>query len=223
MKDHLEAWRVGAWVWAAPLTLVVVGILLILFFQTAFAGRVAQLETRYERRGAYLDDLQKERRQVEAFLESTEAQDEAIRVLYHDYFGGESEQFVPTLVEVRELARRAGLDPKSFTYPEDELEGTDLVRRRINFAIEGRYEDLRKYVNLLETTQRFVTLERVSLAGGDPRRARLAIQLSLSTIFARRLDAMDAPTALEPTSESAAETSAEATAETESAPEGEAS
>lgn len=122
-------------------------------------------------------------------------------MLYHEYFGSEKDRFIPILTDVRELARRSGLDPKSFVYPEDELEGTDLVRRRINFSVEGRYEDLRKFVNLLEATPQFITLEAVSLNGGDPRQARLGIQLSLSTIFARRLDEMEAPTTSEPVSE----------------------
>lgn len=186
MRDPLEVWRERPWIWGVPLALVVLGVLLVLFFQSAFAGRVAQLETRYQRQGEYLEELQAESRKAENFLETTSAQADAAELLYVEYFGLEAERFTEVVREVRSLARRAGLDPKAFAYPEHELDDADLVRRQINFQVEGRYEDVRKFINLLESTESFVTLEQVSLGGVDGSSARLSIGLSTSTVFAKR-------------------------------------
>lgn len=190
MRDPLEVWRERPWIWGVPLALVVLGVLLVIFFQSAFAGRVAQLETRYQSQGEYLEELQAESRKAENFLESTSAQADAAEMLYLEYFGLEAERFTEILREVRALARRAGLDPKAFAYPENELDDADLVRRSINFGVEGRYEDVRKFINLLESTESFVTLEQVALGGVEGSSSRLSVTLSISTVFAKE-EALD--------------------------------
>jgi hypothetical protein len=58
--------------------------------------------------------------------------------------------------------------------------GYGLVRRSIVFTVNGTYEELRRFVNFLELSDNFVTLEDVGLSergsGGD---LRIALRLSI--------------------------------------------
>jgi hypothetical protein len=84
--------------------------------------------------------------------------------------------------EIRELARRAGLEPAAMSYPTEEVEEYGLVKRYFTFGVSGTYVELRQFINLLELTPSFVVLEQVTLSGGT-QGEELSIRLSLSTLF----------------------------------------
>ena len=66
--------------------------------------------------------------------------------------------------EVKDLAKRAGLAPRSITYPEEQIQQYGLIKRSFIFSVEGTYADLRTFINLLELSDSFLTLEDASLA-----------------------------------------------------------
>ena len=85
---------------------------------------------------------------------------------------------------VAELARRAGVEPSSIRYPEERLEDVGLTRRSIVFSVDGDYPGLRQFINFLELSELFLTLEEVSLAGGTRgKSSKLRISLTVSTLF----------------------------------------
>ena len=66
------------------------------------------------------------------------------------------------------------------------MEDHGLVRRNVNFGVTGTYDQLRTFINFLELTDQFLTLESVNLGGGAAERdPRLRIRLSLATYFVR--------------------------------------
>jgi len=86
--------------------------------------------------------------------------------------------------EVLSLARRAGLEPEVLAYPEQEIEDYGLIKRSFVFSVSGTYLELRKFVNLLELSDSFLTLEDASMTQ-DPKGSELRMSLRLSTLFAK--------------------------------------
>ncbi|MEM6793585.1 MAG: hypothetical protein AAF725_06355 [Acidobacteriota bacterium] len=188
MRDWWIAWRERPLKWLVPLVFVVFNLLLLVFYQAFFSDRVVSLERIYEEQASDLEELRQEREKAERFTRALERQKEATGVLYEEYFGVEGERFTRMLRDIRTRARQAGMDPKSFAYPESPVEAYGLNRRNVNFAVEGTYEQLRRFINLLELTDQFVTLQSVTLgdaqgAGQGSGEPRLKIRLSLSTLF----------------------------------------
>lgn len=188
MLDRLAVWRHKPALWAVPLAVVVVNLLALLLFQTAFAGRVDALKRSYDRQAERFERLRAESGRAENFVAQLEAQEQAGELLYGEYFATEGERFIGAVRKVRGLAREAGMDPKTFSYPKDQVESYGLVRRGLNFPVTGTYEQLRRFMNLLELTDEFVTLEEVQLgdvkgARGGNADPRLEVRLRLSTIF----------------------------------------
>ena len=172
------------WVWAAPLAVVVLGILGIVLYQAAFAGNAQVLRRSLDRQASLLEELRAQRQTVERFLETTRAQGDATNILYLDHLATEAERFTKVLREVRQLAARSRLDPTSFVYPENAVEEHGLMERGINFTVEGTYDQLRTFINLLEITDQFIILESVALTGGaNERNPTLKIRLGLQTYF----------------------------------------
>ena len=173
-----------SWVWWVPLIFVLLTAGGVAFYQVAFAGEAAVLETRLENRATQLEELRESRRTVESFLERARTQNDSTGILYRDHFSTEGQRFTRMLREVRELASRSGLSPSAFGYPENQVEEHGLVRRSVNFGVTGTYDQLRTFINFLELTDQFLTLESVDLGGGAAERdPTLRIRLSLSTYF----------------------------------------
>ncbi|MEO1366024.1 MAG: hypothetical protein AAFX50_02520 [Acidobacteriota bacterium] len=188
MLDRLEVWRNNPKLWALPVAFVTVNLLALVFFQTAFAGRVDALKQRYDNQAERLEMLRTESERAENFTRAVGTQTDAGDLLYTDYFSSEGLRFTRTLREVRRLAREAGMNPRQFSYPQDVVEVYGLVRRGMNFPVSGTYEQLRRFINMLELTDTFITMEAVEL--GDIRGARegradpnLSVNLRLWTMY----------------------------------------
>jgi len=89
------------------------------------------------------------------------------------------------IAEVKDLARRAGLEPKSISYPSQAVAEFDLSIRYMVFSVTGSYSQLRRLINFLELSDMFLVLNEISL-GGHGNGEDLRISLRLSTVFSSK-------------------------------------
>jgi len=199
MKSPGEIWRQRLWVWIPALLFFAANASAYTVYRFGFADRVASLKEDLKDQKEKLDPLLVREQKLKALLARTHRNDLEIRKLYAETFATRKQRLTNITAEVKTLARKAGLDPKSFSYPEQEIQEYGLIKRSFIFSVEGTYVDLRKLINLLELSDSFLTLEAVTLnsgSGDKPVRTRagavqnsagseLRISLTLSTLFAR--------------------------------------
>lgn len=184
-------WRRRLGLWVPALAFFLANLALFSAYRMVYAGRVESLRGSLEQREERLSGLQE--RSAELTRRVARARSSHLRMeeLYRERLSTERSRFTAVTAEIRELARRAGLEPAAMSYPTEEIEDYGLVKRYFTFNVEGTYVDLRRFVNFLELTSSFVTLEEVSLSGGEG--ADLSIRLSLSTLFAEEGRVPDRP------------------------------
>ncbi len=185
MRSFFEVWRRHLWLWALPLGFCVLNLLAYSIYQSAFAGKVEHLERRYQEAAAQLTASEEERQLIEQFLEKVEAHQAQVNGLYGNRFQTEPQRFTRVLQEIKSLAEAAGLEPSTLSYPRQVFGEHRLVQRSIRFSVNGRYEQLRKFINFLELTDHFIALQGVGLGDSNGRNV-LAITLDLSTFFSSR-------------------------------------
>ena len=182
MRLPLQPFRRHPWRWALALALVVLNVIWLSAFGSGARLRAADLDSRLARaRDEYATESSRRAERERLWIAATENRDR-VEALYRERFSTKQGRLTAVVREVRELASRAGLEPQSVSYPEEELEEYGLVRRSTVFSVDGRYADLRTFLHLLELTPSFVTIEQIRVAerpGGT-----LGISLRLSTIFA---------------------------------------
>lgn len=185
MRHSTEIWKERPWVWALPLAFVAINLLAFGIYRGRYAGGVEDLERRYQSDAEVLAGLQETVSEADTLFARARQQQEEIDLLYEAHFSTESDRFTDLLREVRSLARAAGLNPSSFSYPETELEEFSLLERRVDFPVQGTYEQLRTFLNLLELSDQFVSLQQVALAGTTTGNSSpvLNVHLSLTTYF----------------------------------------
>lgn len=188
------AWRVRWWRWAVPLVVVLANAVVLIVHPGRTGAGFADMERELERETGALQALADKEKALAAVLEDARASREALVALYQRGFSTQAERLTQLIVEVKRLAQRAGLEPKSISYPEEFLDEYGLVRMSLVFAVQGTYPQLRTVINLLEHSDLFLVLEQVGL--GNSSTSILGINLRLSTFFVRdpaALKAIEAP------------------------------
>lgn len=185
MRRAWEVWHRRLWLWGIPMVFCLLNLIGVVGYQVAFAGKVEGLQGRFETTSNDLAALGGERRKTEEFLDRVETNRENIALLHREYFSTEAERFTRVVQEVKQLARDAGLNPTSYSYPQNDIEDWDLSRREIVFHVEGTYDQLRTFINFLELTEQFLILEKVALSESGVHKSNptLGISLTLSTVF----------------------------------------
>ncbi len=188
-------WRLRWKVWGPALLFFVLNLGLLSMYRLVYAGRVEALEERLQSRTQEERHLEDVRREFEARVQRLAQNRERLRALYENQFASERVRLTRTIAEFKDLARRAGLQPTTISYPEQRWTEYGLVKKALVFGVEGSYAGLRQLVNLLEVSPSFLSLEQVSLAEGGQNAQRLQIKMAVATLFAVEPEAKGAPPA----------------------------
>lgn len=183
MSTRSSIWRRRLGLWLPALVFFLLNLGALVVYQTRFAGRAEVTQEELQEARRELSLLQSRHRRVATQLERARSTRAAVGELYERRLATESERLTDIIAEVKELASRAGMTPRSISYPSEAIEDYGLRKRSLVFQVEGRYSDLRKFINLLELSESFLTLEEVSLSGASGGN-QLTIRLRLSTLFA---------------------------------------
>lgn len=174
-------WRRRLLLWVPPLVFFALNVGFFSTYRLVYADRMEARRSDLEAREERLETLERQSRDLSRLVTTARGSRERMEELYRDRLSTQRNRFTAVTSEVRELARRAGLEPTAMSYPTEEVEDYGLVKRYFTFSVEGTYVELRQFINLLELTPSFVTLEQVELSGDEG--ARLRIELNLSTLF----------------------------------------
>lgn len=174
-----ERWRV----WAPALAFFALNLALLLLYRFAYAGRVAALEERFAGRRAEQVAVEERRRELDELVARADRSRTLLAEFYRERVASESARLTRVIAEVKELARRSGLNPSTISYPEQQLADYRLVKKSFVFGVEGTYQELRQFINLLEVSPTFLTLEQISLSDAGQATPTLRISLRLAAYF----------------------------------------
>jgi hypothetical protein len=169
--------------WLPAATLVLIGVGLLTGYELALADRLGLEAGSLARRRDQLEEVSSRRREAEALVARARSTRAAIDELYATSLGAEESRLTAVMLEVKHLAHQAGLAGlETISYADQPVVGLPLNRKSITFAAEGSYDELRAFINLLELSPSFLSLDeiRVDEAGGA---GGLRLQVRLSTIF----------------------------------------
>lgn len=186
MRDQSEIWRLRLWVWVPALLFFLANAVAFSVYRFGYADRVESLEADLGEAKEQLQPQSLRRKELERLIQRAGAADTAVRQLYDEQFSTRSERLTRVTAEVKSLARKAGLNPRTLSYPEEAIQDYGLVKRSFVFAVEGTYLELRQFINLMELSDSFLTLEAVTLSesSGDTG-PELRMNLKISTLFAQ--------------------------------------
>lgn len=175
-------WRRELKLWLPPVLLLALAFGAWVVYRVRIADELESGRRSVARLEEELARVGEERRRLEEVAERAKRNQERLVEFYGERLGTQGERLTSILSEVRSLARRAGLDPHAFQYPDEPVEELGLVQRSIVFGVDGSWQELRRFIRLLEQSDSFLVLQEVSLSG-RARGEELRISLNLSTLF----------------------------------------
>jgi len=186
MRDQSEIWRLRLWVWLPALLFFLANAVAFSVYRFGYAGQVQSLEADLGEVQQQLQPQSLRRKELERRIQRAGAADAAVKQLYDEQFSTRSQRLTRVTAEVKDLARRAGLNPRTLSYPEEAIEDYGLVKRSFVFSVEGTYPELRQFINLMEHTNSFLTLESITLSEGSQEQGpELRMSLRISTLFSQ--------------------------------------
>jgi Tfp pilus assembly protein PilO len=149
--------------------------------------------------GGSEEDVQRERRQLRLDLQERRATVNRLRSVvqmvektraganqfFEEYFLDRQGAFSTVLAELNRMAEKAGVRPtgdNSYTF--EPIEGSDnLAMMTVNGSYQGTYADLIEFVNEIDRSPRFLTIDRLQ---ASPAQAPGALSISLRlNVFVR--------------------------------------
>jgi Tfp pilus assembly protein PilO len=180
----VRGWRRELRLWLPALVLLLINLLAFGAYEFFLAGDAQARERRVERARADYSRLVDRRERAESLVARARRNERRLERVYKSRFQTEEQRITKVIAEVKELTRRAGLDPPTISYPDQPIENYGLVKRSIVFGVDGSYLSLRSFINFLELTDSWVTLEEIRPSDTfDGRKSKLSISLRISTLF----------------------------------------
>ena len=171
--------------------LIVLGVLLaantIFFFtyRVQYENRLRALDERLDAKKAQLDAARRSRVAAEQQLAAYRKVEKDVRQIYEAEWSTQQQRLTPMIREVMRLAAASQLTPKSYSFDRAVTKGvkarTNAVQVGVGFAIAGSYQQVRRLINLLELSDQFVIIDRISLSSdsGD----KLNMTIHVKTLF----------------------------------------
>ena len=178
-------WRRRLWVWLPALALVIVNLVVLSTYRFLLAGQALLRSSRVEKSQEELVSLESDRVALEELLNRAALNRAKVDEFYARWVARESDRLTEVIAEVKDLARRAGVQSSSFRYPEEDLEDFGLVRRSIDFTVTGTYLQLSQFINFIELSDHFLMLEDVRLRDSGQGDSTIRVNLKVSALFLR--------------------------------------
>ena len=134
-----------------------------------------------ERQKALRDEIARERAVADRqrrHADTVRSNTEDVRRFYETAVGGRTASLVPVLRSIEGMAREGGMRPGAAGYDAEPVKGAPLDRFEITMPVSGTYRQLVAFVQRLEQSPYFLTLDEVQFRGEAKGGADLAIVLS---------------------------------------------
>lgn len=174
---------------ASKQILLVLGLLLGLnvAFYAFFVGPAVQeydrLRVSSEPR---FEQLEQRRGQVEgreAYLTAVKQAQSDLERLHQEVLSTREQRMVEVQLELARLAEQFAINLDSITYHNQVLGGEELDRLEMVVPLLGGYANLRRFLQSVESSDKFLVVERVALVQGKEGGAMLQLNITLATYF----------------------------------------
>lgn len=184
MRFRGEIWRQRLWIWVPALLFFLANVVAFAVYTVGYGGRLDALDDTLAGQEQTLKTLKAGQREAQAMLTRVRTNQQQVEQLYAERLSTRSRRLTGITAEVQSMAQKAGLVPRAFTYPEKDIEEFGLIQRSFIFNVQGTYTELRRFINLIEASRSFLSIDEVRVGGRDDS-PELDISLKISTLFAR--------------------------------------
>jgi Tfp pilus assembly protein PilO len=130
-----------------------------------------------------LENRKKEVEHREAYLAALQQAEKDLTELRRDVLSTRNKRMVDVQRELERLCGQFNIDFNSVTYDNELLLGQELDKMIMIVPLQGNYASLRRFLQAVEGSDKFLLVERVALAEGKEGGVMLQLSITLATYF----------------------------------------
>jgi hypothetical protein len=162
---------------------LVLNLAFMVFFARPKVRELAKLQQDSEPRIEALRKRQAEVEASEAFLAALRQAEADLSSLRTDVLSTRKRNLVPVQLELENIARQFNIDMDRVQYQNSQLIEEGLERFAMVVPLEAAYGSLRKFMQAVETSGKFLVIEKVSLGQSKEGGVMLQLNITLATYF----------------------------------------
>lgn len=171
-----------------PIIVVLATWALVILGFWIFATRPAvreygELHVGTEPQQAALRELRSEVERREQFLDALQAAQSDLKHLREEVLATRHERMIDVQLELKSVADRFSIDLAQITFDNEELHNEELDRFVMTVPLEGSYASLRRFLEAIEGSDKFILVEQVALGEGKQGGVQLELRITLATYF----------------------------------------
>jgi len=147
-----------------------------LFEYNTMTEKTAPLVQALSNRESQVDDL-------ELYLRRLETAQADLERLREEILATKNRRMVPVQLELERLAQQFQINTEQVTYENEILEEEDLERFGMVVPLEGGYQNLRSFIQAVESSDQFLVVERVNMVRSREGGVLLQLNITLATYF----------------------------------------
>ena len=130
-----------------------------------------------------LDDRRREVESEERYLEALRKAQQDLRRLREEVLSTRQQRMVEVQSELAALCRRFSIDLQSVTFENNLLDKENLDKLIMIVPLQGNYANLRRFLQAVESSDKFLLVEQVALAEARLGGVMLELNVTLATYF----------------------------------------
>jgi len=162
----------------AFLTLAVVNLLVLAGWTVPRTLRLRNATARVEAARETVAQARAEASALEERAQAIEANITDLERFYSDVIGAEDANLLPTLREIEGMSRGPGLQAGTRRFEREAVPDAAVERVAVTVPLQGSYDELVGFLQEVEGSSRFLTIDGISLSSASEGEANLQVALS---------------------------------------------
>jgi len=184
LSARISAWRARLPLLAVLLAIVAVNAAVLISYRSLVSARLGALTRERDTLATQVEATHESARKASEAAVQLEELESRLGVFYGETLGPRKERLAPLIEEIHAITKKAGFRVESWSYSEQELDGAEAIS--IRFGVSGRYEDIKRLLGVLESSQRFLVLEGVGVGIEEAEPDLLHVNLTVNHYFLGR-------------------------------------
>ncbi|MBZ5640620.1 MAG: hypothetical protein LAO51_17930 [Acidobacteriia bacterium] len=182
-KLRFDVRQMGRQILTVYLVLLIANVLGYALLVRPKARSLSELRAESEPTRERLKRREEEVKGREAFLAGLDLAKREMERLRTEVLSTRDRRMIEVQLEVARIAREFGINYKQVRYDNKKLPDEGLDAMTMVVPLEGGYANLRKFLQAVESSNKFLVIEQVALAQGHEGGAILQLNIALATYF----------------------------------------
>ncbi|MCC6130164.1 MAG: hypothetical protein IT186_09580 [Acidobacteria bacterium] len=181
MTNFSSPWRNRLGLLLTLVLLIVVNGAILLVYRVFYDDRLAALQRSKSELEMKRDETARALERIRIREKKLSNLSSELDLFFNETLGTRRERLAPLIEDLYKMTSQAGLKPGTISYSEASVPGAEQIL--MSFNVQGRYQDVKKLLYILETSPRFLVVENIGVSLNADQPDILSVAFAVTHFF----------------------------------------